>query len=185
MSTIAYVRVSTDDQTTENQKRLIEERFKVAKWFADNGVSGGVKALQRDGFRAAYEYLREGDTLVVVAVDRLGRDTVDVLSTVTALQEKGVSVVSLREGFDLATPIGKAMLTMLAAVAELERSNIKARQMSGIERAKAEGKALGRVKTINDAEVCSWRVAHRASIKTTAEHFGISTASVKRACRVS
>jgi DNA invertase Pin-like site-specific DNA recombinase len=127
-------------------------------------------------------YVRRGDTLVVSAVDRLGRDTLDVLHTVEALQAKGVSIISKREGFDLSTPIGKAMLTMLAAVAELERSNIKARQMAGIERAKAEGKALGREKTINDAQVSEWRKTNSASIKATAEHFNISVASVKRAC---
>ncbi|MCY1522278.1 Serine recombinase PinR [compost metagenome] len=128
------------------------------------------------------EYLREGDTLVVAAVDRLGRDTIDVLVTVEYLTAKGVSIISKREGFDLSTPMGKAMLTMLAAVAELERSNIKARQMAGIERAKAEGKALGRAKEIDDAAVAAWRAEQSASIKATAEHFGISIASVKRAC---
>lgn len=89
----------------------------------------------------------------------------------------------MREGFDLSTSAGKLMLTMLAAVAELERENIKARQMAGIERARKEGKNLGREKVIDDAAVAQWRVDNKASIKATAEHFGISTASVKRACR--
>ena len=133
--------------------------------------------------KALLEYVREGDALVVTAVDRLGRNTVDVLTTVESLQRKGVSVVSMREGFDLGTPIGKAMLTMLAAVAELERDNIKARQLAGLERARAEGKNLGREKTINDEAVVTWRRENEASIKATAEHFGISTASVKRACQ--
>ena len=127
--------------------------------------------------------MQKGDTLIVPAVDRLGRDTIDVLHTVEALQAKGVSIISLREGFDLSTPIGKAMLTMLAAVAELERSNIKARQMAGIAKAKAEGKALGREKTIDDTAVAIWRKENSASIQATAEHFGISPASVKRACK--
>ena len=80
--------------------------------------------------------------MIVAAIDRLGRDTIDVLETVEALKLKGVTVISMREGFDLGTPIGKCMLTMLAAVADLERSNIKARQMAGIARAKAQGRAL-------------------------------------------
>lgn len=75
------------------------------------------------------------------------------------------------------------MLTMLAAVAELERSNIKTRQMAGIAKAKAEGKALGREKTIDDTAVAVWRKENAASIQETATHFGISPASVKRACR--
>ena len=89
--------------------------------------------------------------MIVPAVDRLGRNTIDVLNTVEALQGKGVSIISLREGFDLSTAIGKAMLTILAAVTELARSNIKARQMAGT------AKALEREKTIDDAAVSSWR----------------------------
>lgn len=180
-SVIAYVRVSTDDQTNENQRRLIGDRYKVSKWFEEDGVSGSIPARQRPAMSALLAYVREGDTVVVNAVDRLGRDTIDVLSTVESLKAKKVSLVSMREGFDLATPAGKLMLTMLAAVAELERENIKARQMAGIERARAEGKNLGREKVIDDEEVRQWRQANSASIKATAEHFGISTASVKRA----
>jgi len=181
-SVIAYVRVSTDDQTNENQRRTIEGRYKVSKWFEEAGLSGTIPAAQRPAMSALLTYVREGDTVVVVAIDRLGRNTIDVLSTVETLQAKKVSVVSMREGFDLATPAGKLMLTMLAAVAELERENIKARQMAGIERARAEGKRLGREKKIDDATVATWRQTHSASIQATAKHFGISTASVKRAC---
>lgn len=183
MTIIAYTRVSTSEQSTAAQRAGLAELYSVDRWYEDAGVSGAVKALERPGFAALVAYVREGDTVVVSAVDRLGRDTIDVLSTVQALQAKGVRVISQREGFDLSTSMGKAMLTMLAAVAELERSNIKARQMAGIARAKAEGKALGRAKTIPDAEVAAWRAEHAASIASTAEHFGISTASVKRACR--
>ncbi|MDV2988468.1 MULTISPECIES: recombinase family protein [Methylorubrum] len=84
----------------------------------------------------------------------------------------------MREGFDLFTPVGKAMLTMLAVVAELERSSTKARQMAGIVRAKASGQALGREKVLDDATVAAWRKEHSASIAVTAMQFGISTASV-------
>ncbi len=183
-STVAYARVSTDDQTCENQRRTISARYAVGKWFTDDGVSGAVAATERPALAALLAYVREGDTVIVAAIDRLGRNTIDVLNTVEALKTKGVSVVSMREGFDLATPAGKLMLTMLAAVAELERENLKARQLAGLERAKAEGKALGRSKSIDDAAVSAWRVENATSIKATAEHFGISAASVKRACAV-
>lgn len=183
MSVIAYTRVSTDDQTCENQRRAIEAHYNVCKVFSDDGVSGAIAASQRPAMASLLAYVREGDTVVVAAIDRLGRDTIDVLTTVEALRVKGVSVVSMREGFDLATDVGKLMLTMLAAVAELERSNMKARQMAGLERARAEGRSLGRRKTINDVGVVAWREAQvpKASIKSAAEHFGISVASVKRA----
>jgi putative DNA-invertase from lambdoid prophage Rac len=122
---------------------------------------------------------------VVSAIDRLGRNTLDVMHTVETLKAKGVSVVSMREGFDLATPTGNFMLTMLAAMAQLERENIKIRQLAGLERARAEGKNLGREKTIDDNAVAQWREDNQASIKATAEHFDISIASVKRACSTS
>lgn len=182
MNVIAYLRVSTDEQTTENQRRAIEARYSVSKWFVEQGVSGAIPALQRPALSKLLSYVRENDLVVVVAIDRLGRDTIDVLTTVEALKSKDVSIISMREGFDLSTPAGKLMLTMLAAVAEIERANLKARQMAGIERAKAEGKALGRTKTIDDVAVAQWRATESASIKQTAAHFGISPASVKRAC---
>lgn len=180
---LAYVRVSTDDQTTEAQRHSISERYNISEWFSDEATSGATKALQRDGFKALHAYARKGDIVVVAAIDRLGRDTIDVLETVEALKAKGVAVVSMREGFDLSSPVGKAMLTMLAAVAELERSNIKARQMAGIERARAQGQKLGAPKVIDDSAVAAWREQNGSSIADTAKHWGISTAAVKRACR--
>ncbi|WP_443699797.1 recombinase family protein [Pseudomonas sp.] len=182
---LAYVRVSTDDQSTEAQRHTIAERYNIDAdhWFADEATSGAVKALERPGFISLHQFARKGDTLIVSAIDRLGRNTIDVLETVESLKTKGVAIISMREGFDLATPIGKAMLTMLAAVAELERSNIKARQMAGILRAKSEGRALGREKVIDDAAVADWRHENGASLQVTASHFGISVASVKRACK--
>lgn len=181
-SVIGYIRVSSSDQDTAAQRHSIEARYNVEHWLSDDATSGATKAASRPGFSKLLDFVRDGDTVVVAAIDRLGRDTVDVLETVKALQGKGATIISQREGFDLSTPIGKAMLTMLAAVGELERSNIKARQMAGIERAKAEGKALGRPASIDQGAVRAWRQANNASIKATAEHFGISLASVKRAC---
>ena len=181
-SVIGYIRVSSADQDTGSQRHAIEARHKVDRWFSDDAVSGATKAADRPGFAELLRYVRDGDTVVVYAIDRLGRNTVDVLETVESFKAEGVAVVSIREGFDLSTPMGKAMLTMLAAMAELERSNIKARQMAGIERARAEGKALGRPASIDNESVRKWRSENSASIKATAEHFAISTASVKRAC---
>ncbi len=182
---LAYARVSSDGQSVDAQRHAITQRHNVTKWFTDEATSGATKALKREGFAALHSYAREGDTVVVAAIDRLGRDTVDVLETVEALKAKGVSVVSLREGFDLSSPVGKMMLTMLAAVAELERSNIKARQMAGIEKARADGKKLGAPKVADDAAIAAWRIETGSSIADTAKHWKVSPATVKRACRVS
>ncbi|WP_053122325.1 recombinase family protein [Pseudomonas sp. P1.31] len=182
MALLGYVRVSSDGQSVEAQRHSLGSTYNIEKWFEDSGVSGAVKALERPGFRALADFARQGDVLLVSAVDRLGRDTLDVLSTVEMLQGKGVSIISQREGFDLSKPIGKAMLTMLSAVAELERSNIKARQMAGIERARSEGRPLGRKPSVDSGTVTDWRRDNSASIKETATHFGVSESTIKRLC---
>lgn len=178
-----YARVSTDDQTCENQLLTIKTKYpELKKWYQDEAVSGAIPAAQRPALARVLELTESGDTLVVVAIDRLGRDTLDVLNTVETLRKKGVSVVSLRENFDLSTPFGGFMLTLLAGLATLEKATIKERQLAGIKRARLEGKNLGKVKTIDDKEVAKWRADNNASIKQTSVHFGISLSSVKRAC---
>ncbi|KVJ59166.1 recombinase family protein [Enterobacter hormaechei] len=144
-SVIGYVRVSTSDQTVTNQQQQITEAgYQVAKWFTDSAVSGSTKATEREGFGDLLNYVREGDTLIVIGIDRLGRTTIDVLSTVETLQAKGVKVISLREGFDLSTPVGKAMLCMMAGLASLEKDLIAERRTAGIKRAQSEGVHCGR-----------------------------------------
>jgi DNA invertase Pin-like site-specific DNA recombinase len=184
-ATIAYARVSTDGQSIEAQRHSINQRYNVSEdgWFTDEATSGTTKALERKGFMALFNYARKGDTVVVAAIDRLGRNTIDVLETVEALKAKGVTVISMREGFDLSSPTGKLMLTMLAAVAELERENIRARQMAGINKAKADGRKLGAPKQHDDIAIAAWRKETGASIAVTADHWSVSLATVKRACR--
>lgn len=181
-NTYGYVRVSTDEQTVENQKRELSEIYNIDRWFEDHAVSGSTKGLQRDGMGELLIVAHKDDVIVTSAIDRLGRDTVDVLETVEALKSKGSTIITKREGFDLSTPTGKAMLTIMSALAELEKANIKERQMAGIKRARAEGKHIGRSKTVEYSKVKQWREANNASIKVTAEYFGISSATVKRAC---
>lgn len=182
MKSLAYFLVGVDGQETRPRLKAIEDVLEAVHWFSDMASSGSINALERPGFSDLHKVARKGDILIVSAIDRLGRDTIDLLETVEALKTKGVAVVSMREGFDLSSPIGKAMLTMLAAVAELERSNIKARQMAGIARARATGQKLGAPKKIDDTAVSTWRKANSATIQETAEQFGISIAAVKRAC---
>ena len=98
---IAYARVSIDGQTSKAQKYAIDAQFNVSKWFCDEAVSGITHAEDRPGLNTLLHYVHEGDIVVVAAIDRLGRNTVDVLETVEYLRAKGVSIISLREGFDL------------------------------------------------------------------------------------
>ncbi|AFQ49455.1 recombinase family protein [Burkholderia cepacia] len=146
MSIISYLRVSTAEQTVENQRRAITiAGWKVEREFADEATSGTTAADSRDGWAECSKYLREGDTLVVYALDRLGRSTIDVLTQINTLSARGVRLVIIAHGFDTATPAGKLALTMFAAFAEFEHGIRKERQREGIARARLEsGKYLGR-----------------------------------------
>lgn len=153
-SIIGYVRVSTNEQTVENQKQQIADAgYQVSKWYCDEATSGSVKAAERKGFGDLLAYIREGDTLIVVGIDRLGRNTIDVLSTVETLRAKGVKAISLREGFDLSTPVGKLMLTMMAGLASLEKDLIAERRTAGIKRAQSEGVHCGRPNKVTPEQV--------------------------------
>lgn len=146
MSIFSYGRVSRSDQSTENQRLEIESAgYAVDYWYADEGVSGKVSAMQRPQFATMLGKIRDGETLVVSKLDRIGRDAMDVAATVRMLKERKIEVIVLQLGkLDLTSPAGKLMMTMLAAVAEMERDLLVERTHAGLARAKAEGKTLGR-----------------------------------------
>lgn len=148
MAVFGYGRVSTGQQTTENQRLELEQagyRIEPDYWFADEGISGKVAASQRPAFKRMLGQVRKGETIVVSKLDRLGRDAIDVLQTVRQLGERGIKVVVLQLGTtDLTSAAGKLLLSMLAAVAEMERDLLVERTQAGLQRAKAEGKTLGR-----------------------------------------
>lgn len=179
MATIAYLRVSTDDQTIENQKQQISEIYSVDHWYEDEATSGTTGALTRPGFKLMYDFVREGDTLIVVAVDRIGRDTIDLLQTVEALKAKGVRIISMREGFDLSTPTGEAMLTIMAALAKLELANLAERRAAGIRRAQAEGIHCGRPRKA-DAATVQRMFADGMTWQQIAAETGLSKSSIYR-----
>ncbi|EGG9814442.1 recombinase family protein [Salmonella enterica] len=139
-----YCRVSTTEQNLEGQRLLISERYPTAKILCDEGVSGTVPPLSRPKFAAIVDLASAGDIIVVTAIDRVGRAAMNTMEVITLLQEKGVTLISLREGFDISTPIGKAMCTIIAAFAEMERDNMLERQTAGIRAAREAGKHLGR-----------------------------------------
>lgn len=145
MATFAYGRVSTKEQTADNQRLEIEgSGHTVDFWFSDT-ISGKTSATQRPQFAALLGQIRNGETLIVSKLDRLGRDAQDVGATVKLLAARKISVIVLQLGkLDLASAAGKMMLTMLAAVAEMERDLLVERTQSGLSRAKSEGKTLGR-----------------------------------------
>lgn len=184
---IAYYRVSTADQSIEAQRHSMGGNFDQE--FMDEGVSGSVMAADRLGFSQLLAGVREGDAVHVYAIDRLGRDALDVQSTVRRLLDKGVTLDVHGLG-PIGRGVGEIILAVLAQVAEMERRKIIERTADG--RAKARrsleetgrthrGKeSLGRPKAHDGAVVVAWRKSNNASIRETALHFGISAASVKR-----
>lgn len=139
---IGYARVSTAEQHEERQLESFRTfREPIAKVFIDK-CSG--KNMERPQLKAMLAYVREGDVVVVSDFSRLARSTRDMLLIVQELSDKGVGLISLKENLDTETPQGKFMLTVFAALSELERDTILQRQREGIEIAKAQGKYKGR-----------------------------------------
>lgn len=184
---IAYYRVSTGDQSIEAQRHALGTSFDQE--FSDVGISGAVLARDRPGFADLLTKIRSGDTLCIYAVDRLGRDALDVQATVRALLNEGVTVEIHGLGA-IGRGVGELILAVLAQVADMERARIKERTQAGRAAARealaATGRthrgkeSLGRPMAQDAAQVIAWRKDNGASITATARHFGISSATVKR-----
>jgi putative DNA-invertase from lambdoid prophage Rac len=184
----AYCRVSTPDQTTENQIREIEAAgFTVdPKRVIAETVSGSVAAKQRKGFARLLDRPEAEDILVVSKLDRLGRNAMDVRATVEALAAMGVRVHCLAlGGVDLTSAAGRMTMAVISAVAEFERDLIVERTQSGLKRAKAEGKALGRPAslTTDQQEAVRRKRSEGISLGVLAKEYGVSRAAIQRAQR--
>jgi len=140
MSKIGYIRVSTEHQETARQQEIMCS-YQVDRIFSEK-LSGAN--TDRPQLRAMLDYVREGDTLYIESISRLGRSTKDLLNIIDTLTDKGVTLISHKEKIDTDTPAGKFMLTVFAALSQLEREQLKQRQREGIEIAKAQGKYTGR-----------------------------------------
>lgn len=137
---IFYLRVSTEDQNLARQQQMAEEHS--AEKIFEEKLTG--KNQDRQEFKKMMDFCREGDVIYVESISRLARNTRDLLNTVDRLEEKKVGFVSLKESIDTTTPQGRFILTIFAALAELEREQTLQRQKEGIAIAKREGKYQGR-----------------------------------------
>lgn len=181
--TFLYARVSTDGQTTENQLQEVKAAgFDVQpQRVVEETISGSIAANERPGFRKLMERMETGDVLIVSKLDRLGRNAMDVRATVESLEKGGIRVYCLAlGGADLTSPAGKMTMQVLNAVAEFERDLLIERTQSGLKRAKAEGKKLGRPEaTDTTAAVQALKVKDMTQAQVAAElKMGIAT--VKR-----
>ncbi|GAD78649.1 MULTISPECIES: recombinase family protein [Vibrio] len=180
----AYCRVSTTEQTTENQVLAIQNAGYdiLSSRIISETISGSTKACDREQFSNLLNHkLEAGDTLVVLKLDRLGRDNIDVQQTIQMLSDSYIKVVCLDLPVaDLSSSEGKLMLQMFSAFAEFERNRIRERTQEGLARAKAEGKKLGRpiaIETTKRVQECKMNGLSQG--KTAAE-LALGIATVKR-----
>lgn len=136
---ISYIRVSTVNQ---NEARQVEamQKYNIDKTFIEK-IS--AKDTNRPELQKMLEFAREGDTIYIHDFSRLARSTKDLLELVDVFEEKGINLISIKEGLDLSTPTGRLMLKMISAINDFERENMLERQREGIAIAKAEGKYKG------------------------------------------
>ena len=183
--TFAYCRVSTSDQTTDNQiQEIASAGFTVdPKRVVTETVSGSVAAMERKGFAKLVDRLEAGDILIVTKLDRLGRNAMDLRATVERLASEGVKVHCLAlGGVDLTSAAGKMTMAVIAAVAEFERDLLIERTQAGLARAKASGKALGRPQTLSDEQQRTVIEKRRQGISlgALAKEFGVSRPAIQR-----
>lgn len=183
--TFAYCRVSTADQTTENQVREIGGAgFAVdPKRVVSETVSGSTPAMERKGFARLMDKLEHGDVLVVTKLDRLGRNAMDVRSTVETLAREGVRVHCLAlGGVDLTSAAGKMTMGVIASVAEFERDLLIERTQAGLRRAKAAGMVLGRPAVLSAGQqaIIRRRRSEGVSLGVLAREYGVSRAAIQR-----
>ena len=191
MANLLYTRVSDSSQSVQAQRQAMLQGTAFDKEFIDEGVSGAVLAASRPGFKALLEFARDGDTVWVYAVDRLGRDAIDVQTTIKKLLAKGVSVNVRGLGL-IAKGVGELIMAILAQVAEMERERIRERTSNGRDVARASLAATGKTHRGKDSlgrpakgeasAVQAWRIENKASIAATAKQFNLSDSTVKRYC---
>ena len=167
MAKIFYARVSTKEQNEGRQITAAKEQG-ADKIFLDK-LSG--KDTNRPQLKAMLDYIREGDVVTVESISRLARSTKDLLNIVEQITAKGAEFISLKEAIDTTTPQGRFMLTVFAAMAQLEREQIKQRQAEGIAEAKKNGVYIGRAPIAIDekqfkAEVKKWRAGEQTAVET-------------------
>jgi DNA invertase Pin-like site-specific DNA recombinase len=184
-----YSRVSTDSQTTENQERELREiatrmGWSIMKVYRDEGVSGAKSRAERPAFNALWKDAtrRRFDMVMAWSVDRLGRSLQDLVAFLSELHALRIDLYLHQQGVDTSTPAGKALFQMMGVFAEFERAMIRERVKSGLERAKAQGKILGRppIDPRKEAAILDDLREGKAGIIKLATAHGVGVGTVQR-----
>jgi len=181
----AYCRVSTLEQTTENQRWEIEAAgFSIRpQRLIEEQISGSVAASERPGFARLLDRMENGDVLIVTKLDRLGRDAMDVRKTVEQLAVSGIRVHCLAlGGVDLTSAAGRMTMQVISAVAEFEKDLLIERTHSGLARARAAGKRFGRPPSLSPEQqkAARRRLGEGATVSAVAREFSTSRPTIMR-----
>lgn len=179
MANVGYARVSTSGQTLDQQHDALNAAS-VDRIFDD--VMSGART-DRPGLAAMLDYVREGDTVTVVALDRLGRSLSGIIATIDTLQSRGVLLRSLREGIDTTSAVGRMIAGIFASLAEYERTLINERASAAREAARVRGRQVGRKRLIDAAKLEQARIlrAGGQTISEICQVLGVSRATLYRA----
>ena len=183
-----YARVSTDQQTTENQLRELREvanrnGWVITKEYVDHGISGAKGSDKRPAFDALLKdaVRKEFDVIAAWSVDRLGRSLKVLLGFLDEIHAKNIGLYLHQQGVDTTTPGGKALFQMVGVFAEFERAMIQERVKAGLERARAQGKRLGRPRTPDRVEQAIRAARQQGKgIKKIAAELGVGVSTVQR-----
>ena len=188
-----YTRVSTLDQTIDNQ--LIELRdhcskmgWEVVKEYADEGLSGTLSRDKRPALNSLIKdaYRKRFDSVVCWDISRIGRNMKELVLFLSDMKDRNVGICSVRQGFDTSTSMGEIMFQFVGILSSWEREMIRERTLAGLERAKSEGKILGRRKVTNDtmtAKIIELR-NDKKSIREIASDVGVSIGTVSNTLKV-
>ena len=188
-----YTRVSTLDQTIDNQ--LIELRdhcskmgWEVVKEYADEGLSGTLSRDKRPALNSLIKdaYRKRFDSVVCWDISRIGRSMKELILFLSDMKDRGIGICSVRQGFDTSTSMGEIMFQFVGILSSWEREMIRERTLAGLERARREGKTLGRRKVTNDtmtAKIIELR-NDKKSIRQIASEVGISRGTVNNVLKV-
>jgi DNA invertase Pin-like site-specific DNA recombinase len=179
---LGYARVSTGHQSLDQQLDALTAAGVAANRVYTDKLSGTSTREQRSGLAALLDYARKGDAIVVVGIDRLGRNAAEVMTTIRELGERGIVLRSLREGIDTSNATGRMVAGVLASLAELELELGRERRSAARETRRARGQSIGRPKALDDSKTALARRMHASGepATTIASALGVSRATVYR-----
>lgn len=179
---LGYSRVSTGHQSLDQQMDALTAADVDPNRIYSDKLSGVSTREQRPGLTALLDYAREGDVIVVFGVGRLGRSASEVMSTVADLLNRGIIIRAIREGVDSSTPTGRAVLGIMASLAELELELGRERRTAAREARRARGQSIGRPKALDAQKTALAQRMHASGepASTIATALGVSRATVYR-----